>query len=423
MAIWTRTPLLAIGLLSVSFAARAETELALKPLNCVPSALCATGGPAGVIEDQLIIELNRLRFSVLGKSQLEKLLKQAGFKRDEVDVVCYGDSCVEQLMDILGAYDINHLLLGKLVVDDSGPRLFLKLQSAAAGKIVGSGSVRARSIRQLEAKLGGLVKTVLAPLTSVAPDPQLATPASGPVVEGGQVAAELGWISLTTKGQKVTVTLKGPRGSRQRFILPPGRPWTKQVPPGNYDWVASAPGFANALGKLQVAVDMTAAANIRLLRPGSLTIDGSPPGAKVVVTGPQNLKVTKGLPIKMRQMPSGSYRLHVSRKGYQSVTRNVTLRAGRHQNVKIHLKRVTVTPARRSVARPQARSKPRKSYRTPTVRHRPKKFKMTMGKAMTFTWGGISAAAGILAFASGDPGAGGILFGVGGVLGIIGLLL
>ena len=63
-------------------------------------------------------------------------------------------------------------------------------------------------------------------------------------------------------------------------------------------------------------------------QPGSLEISGEPEGAKVVVTGPNGFRDERGLPWISGGVPSGTYHVTVSRTGYVSQEKDLSVSPG-----------------------------------------------------------------------------------------------
>ena len=160
-------------------------------------------------------------------------------------------------------------------------------------------------------------------------------------VEGGAITGALGWINVTGKPKGAQVKLRGTAGFQQRFKLNPKKPWLRRVPQGLYRWQAKAKGRQTQRGVLWVKTDETKALNIRLKKPGTLHIKGKPKGAKVRIVGPGTFEVSKGLPVRVKGAKSGKYDVVVSRKGYRSAKKVLSVRAGKTTTWKVKLKRGT----------------------------------------------------------------------------------
>jgi formylglycine-generating enzyme required for sulfatase activity len=139
-------------------------------------------------------------------------------------------------------------------------------------------------------------------------------------------------ITGTPAGARVQVT--GPAG----FSAEQGLPLTvRGAASGEYRIRASQGGHEAEEYTATVRRNETARVAVALKPPGSLEVRGTPEGAEVRVTGPGGFSATRGLPLTVSGAPRGSYRVKVSREGYEVVEREVEVRPGERAVVEVTL--------------------------------------------------------------------------------------
>ncbi len=183
---------------------------------------------------------------------------------------------------------------------------------------------------------------VLRQITGKKPDPSPVEPGgggpgpggSGFKVEGAEVARPVARLIVQVKPRTARVKVTGPGG----FSSTGGWNWERQdLAPGNYRVVAGAKGYVNSERSVELSVDDLKTVRIELERPGNLHVVGSPPGARVELTGPGGISLVKGLPVKVKGAPAGTYRVKVSRQGYRGEDRDAVVRAGATTKVEVKL--------------------------------------------------------------------------------------
>ncbi len=148
-------------------------------------------------------------------------------------------------------------------------------------------------------------------------------------------------VSGSPTGAKVTV--QGPDGFASTGTFPLT---IEDAPPGEYRVTATRKGYESINATVAVQLEQAATARLDLKQPGTLDVSGEPVGARVQVTGPGGFRADEGLPLKVEGAPSGTYEVTVSRDGYRSVTRTVTVRAGAIAAVDVRLEKVTAAAVR-----------------------------------------------------------------------------
>ena len=153
-----------------------------------------------------------------------------------------------------------------------------------------------------------------------------------------------GSLSITGSptGSKVVVT--GP----DNFQDTRGLPWRAQgLARGTYRVEVSQALHETYTQTHEVRPGEETKVEVALKRFGSLKIGGSPRGAKVIVTGPNGFKVERGLPLEASDLESGTYHVTVSRTGYVSQEKDLSVSPGttvRWTDVKL----ISVEDARQS---------------------------------------------------------------------------
>lgn len=243
---------------------------------------------------------------------------------------CNLNSCIAEIGGALGA---RVLIAGKFSRVGRRYVLLLKLIDIEQVKAIRTTAVQGDRVE--------VVLDLLEPKISELLDEQPSDAGAGDdlSVEGAAITGALGWINITGKPRGARVKLRGNAGFQKRFKLNPKKPWLKRVPQGLYRWSARAKGYQTERGVVWIKTDQTKALNVRLKKPGTLRIKGKPKGSKVTIVGPRKFNATKGLPVRIKGAKSGEYDVVVSRKGYQSATKVLSVQAGKTTTWKVKLKR------------------------------------------------------------------------------------
>jgi hypothetical protein len=243
---------------------------------------------------------------------------------------CDEASCIADLGGALGA---QFMITGKLKRMGKRYILLLKLVDIEKVKAINTQKIMAGSPEVvadlLDSKVAELLGDEVVQVQTVG--------SQAPMVQGAEITAELGWLSITGGPPGSLISVKGPSGYRRSLRLLKGRPLIEQVPPGVYQWTCAHRGFVQQTGEVSVRTDQTSALNILLKPPGNLFVEGTPKGARITITGPNDFKVTKGLPIKISGVPYGRYTIVASRSGYKTVRTSKTVHAGQTTNAEINL--------------------------------------------------------------------------------------
>ena len=223
---------------------------------------------------------------------------------------CDEASCIAEMGGALGA---QFMITGKFKRMGKRFILLLKLVDIEKVKAINTQSVMAGSPEVLLDLLGSKIAQLLGAQVLSVQTPRL----SNPAIQGGEITPELGWLSITGKPAGASVTITGPSGYQRSLKLRKDKPWMEQVPPGSYQLSASLLGYETERDTIRVNTDATTAANIALQRPGRLVITGTPEGARLAISGPNDFSTVQGLPTTIDNAQRGQYVIEASRSGYQ----------------------------------------------------------------------------------------------------------
>jgi hypothetical protein len=168
--------------------------------------------------------------------------------------------------------------------------------------------------------------------------------AAGPRVKKGKVTAALGTLTITAKPRElVRLDIVDPEGRQ----TPAGAPYeNKAAKPGTWKITASAAGFGDETQTVNVAPDDVTLVKFDLKALGGLSIQGTPAGAAVSVSGPLNFRDEGGLPWEASGLHAGTYTVRVTREGYADDDESVEVKPGETATVPIALhKREMATPS------------------------------------------------------------------------------
>ena len=299
---------------------RLKPELLRVLRRSMAAGLAAAGGYRLVPEDKL----------------REALMKAVKDSRKQ----CFAESCwieVGQALNADRALTTRVMLLnGQCVVTAA---LFnVKTQvSERGGRVTGSCK---------EAGLQASFDRVLPQITGKKPDLPPAEPGGGGPgpgnggfeVDGAEVTRPVARLIVQVTPRTARVKVTGPGD----FSSTGGWSWERRdLAPGSYKVVAGAKGYVNSERDVELSVDDLKTVRLTLQHPGNLHVVGSPPGARVELSGPGGISLIKGLPVKVKGAPAGTYRVKVSRQGYKSEERDVELRAGATTKVEVRLPKET----------------------------------------------------------------------------------
>ena len=149
----------------------------------------------------------------------------------------------------------------------------------------------------------------------------------------------LGDLTVTGRsagGVAVRLDLVDPSGK----TLAAGSPFRNdEAMPGTWKVTARATGHGEVTRTFEVNLDEAPVIAIDLERLGAMKVAGEPDGAAVKVTGPGGFLDEGGLPWEAEGLRSGTYRVEVSRTGYATSEKEVTLEPGRTAMVVIKLEK------------------------------------------------------------------------------------
>ena len=222
--------------------------------------------------------------------------------------------------------------------------LGLKLWSIAGNNVISDRSTRSKSLLGLKKRLRSLTRKSLKPLLKSSRGPRLRSQRGAYDDEGASTAPTID-SGAVTRAVGGLVVVGSPAVAKVQIFGAKEKGWSLQVgdslgslPIGTYRWRAEAPGFLDAKGTVKVVPDRFESLRIQLQEPATLSLKGTPVRAKATLIGPdgQELEPT-GLPSTLRNLPSGRYRLTVSKKGYETRKKWVELRPGKREVVSVRL--------------------------------------------------------------------------------------
>ncbi len=160
--------------------------------------------------------------------------------------------------------------------------------------------------------------------------------ATGPSVSGGEVTNDVARLIVRVRPRSARLKITGPGG----FSTTGSANWEhSKLKPGTYKVVAGAVGYGATRRTVTLGPDDLKTMTIKLKRPGSLVVTGSPAGARVEISGPGRFSVVKGLPVTVSGATEGSYTVKVSRTGYGAVEHQAQVRPGNTTRVVVKLQK------------------------------------------------------------------------------------
>jgi hypothetical protein len=171
-----------------------------------------------------------------------------------------------------------------------------------------------------------------------------------PQISGGEISEAVGYLTVegSPRGARVEIL----DSQNRQAVQPCGLPCRSiGLKPGVYSVKVNASRYSPFEQTVAIELDKTETLQFRLKRLGSLSISGSPAGSRAIVTGPNNFREIRGLPMSANRLHSGTYKIEVSRAGYETYSQNHEVLAGKETKVAIQLNRVASleisgTPAR-----------------------------------------------------------------------------
>ena len=172
--------------------------------------------------------------------------------------------------------------------------------------------------------------------TLVAPPPL--THGGGPSIESGSATAAVADVAIVAEPKKlVRLEVTPPKGKK----VVSGSPYKNRAgEPGTWKVKAQAAGYEPYEATFHAPVDDVTVHRIKLKELGGLEVSGTPKGATVKVTGPGRFSHTGALTWKASGLKSGTYRVKVSRKGYQDQEKTVQVKPGRKTRLPVELQKI-----------------------------------------------------------------------------------
>ena len=160
----------------------------------------------------------------------------------------------------------------------------------------------------------------------------------GPTIESGTATAAVADVAILAEPKKlVRLEVTPPRGK----TIVSGAPYKNRAgEPGTWTVKAKAAGYEAYEATFHAPVDDVTVHRIQLKELGSLEITGTPKGATVKVTGPGRFSHTGALTWKASGLKSGTYRVKVSRKGYEEQEKTVEVKPGRRTRLPVELQKI-----------------------------------------------------------------------------------
>ena len=158
---------------------------------------------------------------------------------------------------------------------------------------------------------------------------------------------------------KVRLTVTDPAGNAEVVGSPYKNP---TAAPGTWRVKAEAAGCATEERVLNVPPDEATLEKLELKPLGGLSVTGTPAGAAVKVTGPNDWSDDGGLPAEWSGLPSGVYQVSVSREGYQPFEQRATVQPGQLATVSVVLQKLIARVATPAVSKASSPTSPRQVF-------------------------------------------------------------
>lgn len=221
----------------------------------------------------------------------------------------------------------------------------IRLIDTKSGSIIASAGIEGESVKALRRAFekkaadffmqGQLISGQQAPGGTSEPPP--AVTSTGPRVNRTKVTAALGTLTVTAKPRdSVRIDLQDPEGKKFSSGIPYDN---KSAKPGTWKVTARASGYGDEEQTVQVAPDDVTLVRFDLQLLGGLSIQGTPSGAAVTVTGPARFHDEGGIPWEATGLQAGRYRVHVTREGYADHDEQVEVKPGETATVQIALQK------------------------------------------------------------------------------------
>ena len=160
------------------------------------------------------------------------------------------------------------------------------------------------------------------------------------------VKAELGHLRVEGTPHGAGIAISGPTGFNGPNVASLPRTW-QGIPSGRYLVKVHANEYERFEKAVMVLPDRTRVVTAVLEKAyGQLTIGGRPVGAKVELSGPKRYHKVFGLAesFTFRRIVRGKYTIRVTRTGYTSFHRTVSIQGGKRTAVAVKLEQVDIRP-------------------------------------------------------------------------------
>lgn len=157
---------------------------------------------------------------------------------------------------------------------------------------------------------------------------------TAPRIKGAAIRPAGASLAIDVNPKGALVTISGPNN----FNKTGGASWKlDQLLPGTYKLVSSAEGYEPDDHDIVIKPDASLSFSTTLKTLGSLSIAGSPTGAKLEVSGPASFSTITGLPARIDGLYKGKYKITVSAKDYESEVRFADVEPEKMTSVSINL--------------------------------------------------------------------------------------
>jgi TolB-like protein len=282
------------------------------------------------------------RYVLMTRESMLTVLRQMGVKD------CQEGECEVDTLQNIGA---DYGLTGKVTRIEGTFLVTMKLFDARTGNLLETAKVRSEKklelVDMVEKEAAGMAGKGLhlgAPAPVVTTVPEVGS--QGPRIKRSGVSAAVGNLIVEVKPKDVTrLEVTDPQG---KTTTTGWRFENAQAQVGRWRLLARGTGHEDLRKDIDVPPDETTVEKLELRALGGLKVTGTPGGAAVKVTGPNGFSDEGGLPWEAEGLPAGSYRVEVTREGYDAFSQETTVEPG-------NVSRVTVDLVKKaSAARPAA---------------------------------------------------------------------
>lgn len=170
-------------------------------------------------------------------------------------------------------------------------------------------------------------------------------------LQGGSSTA--GSLNVNVSPSNAAVVVTGPDGFSASFV---GNQFLTDLAPGQYTATATADGYEQTVGQVNVVVGQTSTLSIAMQRPaptvGSLNVNVNPSAASVTLTGPANYTRTFTGNEFITDLAPGQYRATATAPGFVDATGSVNVVAGQTSSLALTLEaRSIISDSPRAVYR------------------------------------------------------------------------